>query len=117
MENKVRPASRVIYHPVAVRVGVDGQFTAHPLGIPEIRGVGRTEQEALEQARQELASWVGLIHWVAVEVASPPANPLQPFAGHAHDDPDFDAYLQEINRGREEADRRECSSISSTPTT
>lgn len=55
----------------------------------------------------------------------PRQNPLMKFAGHLKDDPDFDLYVEEIRKFREEADRRdgrvweteECSDTSSTPTT
>ena len=36
---------------------------------------------------------------------------------YTRDDPDFDLYLDEIQRYRREVDERECSGSSSTPTT
>jgi hypothetical protein len=60
---------------------------------------------------------------MAIEM--PRQNPLMLRFGYAKDDPDFDLYLEEIRKFREEEDRREgyvpdteeCSDISSTPTT
>ena len=55
----------------------------------------------------------------------PRQHPLMKRFGYAKDDPDFDLYLEEIRKFREEEDRREgrvweteeCSDTSSTPIT
>jgi hypothetical protein len=107
------------YHPVIVRPEPPGRFTAVSVGVPEIRAEANTVEEALECVRAELAAWPGSLYWVPLTTTPPPApaHPALAWAGHAKDDPDFDLYLEEIRRGREEADQRECSDISSTPTT
>jgi hypothetical protein len=106
-----------MYHLIIVRPEPPGQFTAQPLGVPEIRAVAATEKEAVEQARRALADWVGSLHWVSVPVPPPQSQPWLPGAGHARDDPDFEAYLEEIRRYRQEVEDRECPASSSTPTT
>lgn len=112
-----RPPGSVYYHLFVVRPEPPGRFTAQPLGVPEVARVADTAEEAVEQARQALEQWGGSLRWAAVRI-SPPAGPsFLDLAGHARDDPDFDAYLEEIQRGRREADQRECSDTSSTPTT
>jgi hypothetical protein len=115
MNAKPGPSDRLMYHLVVVRPEPAGRYTASPLGVPEISAVADTPQEAIEQARQALSRWAGSLHWVAVEVPAPPTHLA--LAGHAKDDPDFDQYLEEIERARREAEERECSSSSSTPTT
>ncbi len=58
----------------------------------------------------------------AIEI--PRRHPLKDLAGIWKDDPTFDEFLEEIRKGREEADRREgrvreaeeCSNTSLTPT-
>lgn len=102
------------YHPIIVRPEPAGQFTAQPLGVPEIRVTASSVQAALEKAQAALARWSGSIHWLAV--ASNGSCALHA-AGHAKDDPDFDQYLEEIERYRREADECECSNSSSTPIT
>ena len=55
----------------------------------------------------------------ATTVVRPPFadHTVRQFAGHAKDDPDFDQYLEEIRRFREQSDQQQCSNSSSTPTT
>ena len=106
---------RLQSHPVVVRPEPPGQFTAQPLGVPEIHVVAPTELEAVEKARQALAEWAGALY--GVPVAGPQEAPLPAGAGHAKDDPDFDVYLDEIRRYRQEVEDRECPNSSSTPIT
>jgi hypothetical protein len=110
MPPKPESLSPLTHHPVIVRPEPPGQFTAEPLGVPELRAVAATAAEALRQVQQALTTWPGALHWV-------PLAPVPAAAGHAKDDPDFDQYLDEIERYRREAEARECSSSSSTPTT
>ena len=114
------PASACL---VRISSGEDGQATAELLGAPDIRATAATQEEAVEQLRRLLQQEVNLGLLVAVEI--PRQHPLARRAGYAKDDPDFDLYLEEIRKFREEMDRREgyvpdtdeCSNTSSTPTT
>ena len=105
------------YHPVVVRPGPAGRFTAHSAAVPEIRAEAETVEAALGQVEAALAAWAGALFWVPVAPSPATAHPALPWAGHAKDDPDFDLYLDEIRRAREQADQRECPATSSTPTT
>jgi hypothetical protein len=110
-------------HLILVRSEPPGQFTAQAVGIPEARVTAATKEQAIQQVRGLLAEWLSGGQLVPVEV--PEENPLLKWAGHAKDDPDFDLYLEEIRRYRQEVDERfrqeanehECSDSSSTPTT
>jgi len=110
-------SSRLMYHLVVVRPEPPGQFTAQPLGVPEIQAVAATAEEAIAQAQRALTEWAGALYWVPIE--RPASAPLAwpPGAGHAKDDPDFDLYLEAIRRYRQEVETRECSDSSSTPIT
>src|SRR5438093_163839 len=107
MESRPVPSSGWMYHLIIIRPEPPGRFTAQPLGVPEIRVEAATEQEALEQARHALSQWGGSLHWVPVEVPPPNGRPLHAGAGHAKDDPDFDAYVEEIQRYRQQVEQRE----------
>lgn len=98
--------------PVIVRLESSGQFFAQPVGIPEIQAVAATPAEALEQVRQALLRWPGKVYSLSV-----PASSIPPGAGHAKGDPDFQGYVDEIEKFRRDVEARECSSTSSTPTT
>jgi hypothetical protein len=102
----------LMYHLVIVRPEPAGQFTAQPLGVPEIRVVAASPEQAVAQVQKE---WVGSLYWVPVELPHP--QRVHEGAGHAKNDPDFETYLEEIRRYRQEVDERECSASSSTPIT
>jgi hypothetical protein len=108
---------------IQVRPESDGQFTDQVLGAPELYATASTHEEAVDQLRALLQEQVNLGLLVAIEL--PRKNPLIDRFGYAKDDPDFEAYLEEIRKFREEMDRREhqdsdageCSDTSLTPTT
>lgn len=102
-------------HPVIVRPEPEGQFTAQPLGVPEIRVVAASAEQAVAEAQRALKEWAGALYWVPVEL--PHSQLVHEGAGHAKNDPDVDVYLEEIRRYRQEVDARECSASSSTPIT
>lgn len=106
----------MMYHLVIVRPEPAGQFTAQPLGVPELRVVAASAQEAVEQVQRALKDWIGSLYWVPVELPNPKSHPVHEGAGHAKEDPDFETYLKEIQRYRQEVDERECSLSASTPT-
>jgi hypothetical protein len=108
---------------VRVREEPEGQFTAEILGAPDIRATAATREQAIEQVRTLLQQQVNLGSIASIEI--PRQHPIAKRAGYAKDDPDFDLYLEEIRKFREEEDRREgrvweteeCSDTSSTPIT
>jgi hypothetical protein len=101
----------------------DGRFTARLLGEPDLAATAATAEEAVEQLRVRLHEEVNWGRLLAIEL--PRQNPVLQWAGHAKDDPEFEEYLEEIRKYREEVDRREgrylgpdeCSDTSLTPTT
>ncbi|HZW30654.1 MAG TPA: hypothetical protein VFF52_08115 [Isosphaeraceae bacterium] len=114
------PASSCL---VRISSGQDGQVTAELLGAPDIHATAPSQEEAVERLQRLLQQQVNLGSLVAVEI--PQQHPLAKWAGYLKDDPDFDDYVEEIRKFREEMDRREgyvpdtdeCSNTSSTPTT
>jgi hypothetical protein len=101
----------------------DGRFTARLLGEHDLAATAATAEEAVEQLRARLQEEVNWGRLLAIEL--PRQNPVLQWAGHAKDDPEFEEYLEEIRKYREEVDRREgrylgpdeCSDTSLTPTT
>jgi hypothetical protein len=101
----------------------DGRFTARVLGESDLSATAVTPEEAVEQLRARLQAEVNWGRLLAIEL--PKQNPVLQFAGHAKDDPEFEEYLEEIRKYRQEVDRREgrfldsdeCSDTSLTPTT
>ncbi len=100
----------------------DGRFTARLVGEPDLSATSATAEQAVEQLRARLQEEVNWGRLLAIEL--PKQNPVLQFAGHAKDDPEFEEYLEEIRKYREEVDRREgrfldsdeCSDTSLTPT-
>lgn len=108
---------------VRVNEEPDGRFSARLLNAPDIQATAATREAAIEQVRDLLQYEVNKGSIVTVEI--PRQNPVMKWAGWAKDDPDFEEFLEDIRKFREEDDRREgrvwetegCSDISSTPTT
>src|SRR5206468_2844810 len=110
------PVPRSLSHPRPD--AFPSQFTAEVVGLPELRVTADTREAAIEQVQAMLDQRLTSGELILV---SPTGNGevLQSrhrFAGHAKDDPDFDHYLEEIRRFREQADQQQCSNSSSTPT-
>jgi hypothetical protein len=105
-------------HLVLVQSEPNNGYRAKAVGFPEITAVAETEQQAVEQVSRQLEALLNTSRLVVVDIhASQAVNPLVKLAGIGHDDPDFDMYLEEIQRYRQEVEARECSNSSSTPTT
>jgi hypothetical protein len=90
-------------HLVLVREEGPGHYTAQVLGVPNVKGEGATEAEATEQVRQSLAALLASAKIVRVEVpvTGKTANPWLDHFGYAKDDPDFQDYLEELQRARQ----------------
>ncbi len=88
-------------YPVIVRTESANQYVAQPLGIPELRVVAATEAEAIEKVSQALGQWLASakVVQVAVPVTSSGTPWLDAF-GRSANDPDFDEFLEELQRAR-----------------
>ncbi len=123
MQPQMQPVNVPVYHLLVVRPEPSGHYTAQAVGLPDVQATAGTREEAIQQVRSILTEWLAAGQLVQVEL--PQKNPLMKWLGWAKDDPDFDLYVEEIRRYREEVDRREqpeleqrrCSDSSSTPTT
>jgi hypothetical protein len=87
---------------VVVRAGGQGDFTAEPIGFPELKAEAATEKEAVRKVRDSLMEFLATTKIVKVSI--PEENPWLKIAGHAADDPDFEEYLEEIRKARVVAD-------------
>jgi len=121
--NSETPNSHTSSCLVQVRPEPTGQYTAQLVGAADLQATAATREEAVDQLRGLLQEQVNLGLLLAIEL--PPKNPLMNWFGHAKDDPDFEDYLEEIRKFREEMDLREkqdsdpgeCPDTSLTPTT
>jgi hypothetical protein len=112
-----------LQHLVVVRPEPPGQFTAEALGLPELRATCASREEAINRVRLQLCHWFASGQLVSVEIER--VQWVPPNRVWLENDPDRDAYLEEIRRYREEVDaqfQREeaeqaCSNSSSTPIT
>lgn len=86
---------------VIVRAEAADQFTAQPVGIPELKVVASTEDEALHQVSLSLTHWLASAKLVTVEVSFPDArNPWLDTFGRSADDPDFDEFVEAMEQAR-----------------
>jgi hypothetical protein len=108
---------------VQVRSEATGLFTASLVGQSEFSATAPTREEAVDLLRKILRQRFDDGSLVLIDVSRD--NPLMQWFGHAKDDPNFDDYLNEIRKFREEMDLREkqhtdpgeCPDTSLTPTT
>jgi predicted RNase H-like HicB family nuclease len=112
-----------LHHWVEVSSEPQGCFTAHLVGVPDLRATAATREEALEQIRTLISEWMASGRLVSIEV--PRDNPLLRFDGHLDpSDPLEQEFLGQLARQRRDDLERtlreydqECSDSSSTPTT
>jgi hypothetical protein len=90
-----------VEHLVIVRAEAPDRFTAQALGLPEVKGEGPTAAAAVEQVRARLSDWLEGAKLVRVQVPGNGArNPWLDSFGRSANDPQFDAYLEELQRAR-----------------
>jgi hypothetical protein len=108
---------------VLVRPEPPGQYTAQAAGLPDIRAAAATREEAIEMVQKALQKELAAGNLVPVQV--PQEKPLLQWFGRTNpNDPNEQAYLEELERFRREDLERtlreydqECSDSSLTPTT
>ena len=98
-------SSESLHHWIVVRPEPAGQFTAQLLGLPELSATAASRDEAIAQVRARILEWLEEGRLALVE--TPKENPLLKWFGWAKDDPDYDVFLAEMRRYREEVDQRE----------
>ncbi len=88
-------------YPVIVESKSENEFVAEPLGRPELKVVAPTEAEALAGVERALERWLNSVKVVQLDVgARDSTDPWLDGFGRSADDPDFDEYLEEIERAR-----------------
>jgi hypothetical protein len=127
----MRPANTIHHESlcqwIVVRPEPAGQFTAQLLGLPELSATAANREEAIEQVRARILEWIALGQLVPVELMAKD-HPVLRFRGWVDpNDPDEQAYLQELARMKAEdlertlreyaEEDQRCSSSSSTRTT
>jgi hypothetical protein len=89
-------------HLVLVRRKAPNRFTAQSVAFPEVQAEAETEAGAIERVRESLVAWLSSAKLVRVEVpVSANSNPWLDSFGRSANDPDFPAYLEELQRARE----------------
>ena len=88
-------------YPVIVRAESTDRYVAQPLGFPELKAVATTEFEAIKQVSQALEKWLVSAKMVQVDVpVAVRGNPWLDMFGRSAEDPDFDEFVEELNRVR-----------------
>jgi hypothetical protein len=86
---------------VLVRAEAPGRFTAQAVYLPECRGEGATEADAVERVREALAARLASAKLLRVQVPVNGAdNPWLDSFGRSAEDPDFQTYLEEMEKLR-----------------
>ena len=83
-------------------------YMATVLGWPDLMIKGKTEEETLNNVRQEVTSRLQQSKFVTLEIHDDESNdPWMKFAGMWENDPTFDDFLAEIAAYRRELDEQE----------
>lgn len=90
-------------YPILIRTKSASQFEAEPFGLPELRVSADSEQSVVERMEEALENWVAQGKIVEIEVASSiESHPWRSGFGRSADDPDFEAFEQELKRERDQ---------------
>jgi hypothetical protein len=86
---------------VIVRAESADQYTAQPVGIPELKVVASTEDEAIHRVSESLVQWLASAKLVTVDVSVRGAgNPWLDTFGRSADDRDFDEFVAAMQEAR-----------------
>src|SRR6266404_5743842 len=90
-----------VQHWVTVRPEPTGQYTAQPVGLPDIRTTAATREEALSRLEELLRGVLASGQLVSLEI--PAENPLLKWAGRRDpSDPEEQAFLEILAQQRRE---------------
>ena len=123
MSPKKPPMALPMQQLVVVTPEPPGQFTAQLVGLPELQASATTREEAIDQVRRLLGQRLDSGQLAVIDV--PRDHLLKEWQEWAEADPEYNLYVEEIRRFRQEEDERgrtdkadpKCSPSSSTPTT
>jgi hypothetical protein len=91
-----------VEHFVIVRASAPGRYTAQILGIPDVRAEADTEAGAIDQVQQALTHWLASAKVVRISVpGNGTGNAWLDTFGRSAQDPEFPAFLEELQRARE----------------
>ncbi len=91
-------------YPVIVRPLSESQYSAEPVGKPELRVEAPTEEDALERVGEVLNRWLGKAKLVQLNVPelADADNPWLDTFGRSADDLHFEEVMREVARARAE---------------
>lgn len=90
-------------YPIIVRTKDDDHYEAEPMGIPELRIIADTEEDALKKMAKALGKWFTSAKVVQVEIpVKESKNPWLDAFGRSASDPDFDDFMKAIHVARTE---------------
>jgi hypothetical protein len=122
MEAKTPPPNGLVQL-LQIRAEPPGQYTAHLVGLSELRATASTREEAIVQVRALFAAWVASGRLAFMEVTAQQSQHLSPVPVDPNDllEREFREDLERFRREDLERtlkeDGQECPSSSSTPTT
>ena len=89
--------------PVIVQAESEDRYSAEPLGKPDLRVEATSETEALLKLTRSLSRWLESAKLVQIDVpvaAEAKPNPWIETFGRSADDPDYQDFVNEIERAR-----------------
>jgi hypothetical protein len=104
MSPKKPPMALPMQQLVVVRPEPSGQFLAQLVGLPELQACAGTREEAIDQVRQLLSQWLDSGQLAVIDV--PQDHLLKQWQEWAQADPEYNLYVEEIRRIRQEEDER-----------
>jgi predicted RNase H-like HicB family nuclease len=87
---------------VVIRPEPAGQFTASLVGLPELHATATTREDALDRLGHLLGDCLASGQLAAVTVPLPTPTVMKWFGHTRADDPEEQAYLEELARNRQE---------------
>jgi len=90
-------------YPIILKSKSSSYYEAEPLGIPELRFIGNSEEDALQKLMFALKEWFKSSKIVQIKIPGiKESNPWLNACGRSSDDPDFDDFIKEIKCMRTE---------------
>lgn len=88
-------------HLITIHATDNNRIVAQSLFFPDVRAEGATEEEAIALVRKELTERLARTRLVRIEVPeASPRNPWLEACGTFADDPQYEAYHEELRKAR-----------------